>query len=250
MNDRFLQDQVALITGAARGIGFEVASELARAGARVVVLDVREPEAGAVAQQLCNEGREAIGLGADVTRKDQVAAATQAVIARWGRLDILINNAGICPMTPLADITEAEWDLVLGVNLKGAFLCSQAVAPIMRQQQHGKIVSIASSAGQMGGLAVGLHYSASKAGIFGLTKSLARILAPDVQVNAVAPGTTATEMIHGWDENAVANIVKQIPLKRLGQPSDVAGAVLFLVSPQANFITGQTISVNGGLLMP
>ncbi len=102
----------------------------------------------------------------------------------------------------------------------------------------------------MGGLAVGLHYSASKAGLFGLTKSLARILAPDVQVNAVAPGTTATEMIHGWDENAVANIVKQIPLKRLGQPSDVAGAVLFLVSPQANFITGQTISVNGGLLMP
>ena len=249
MTDQLLHDQVALITGAARGIGFEIAAELARAGARVAILDVREPEAKAAAQQLHAEGHDAIGLGADVTRKDQVAAAVQAVIDQWGRIDILINNAGICPLTPLADISEAEWDLVLGVNLKGAFLCSQAVAPIMRRQQHGKIVSIASSAGQMGGLAVGLHYSASKAGILGLTKSLARILAPDVQVNAVAPGTSATDMIQGWDENAVANIVKQIPLKRLGQPSDVAGAVLFLVSPQAAFITGQTLSVNGGLLM-
>jgi 3-oxoacyl-[acyl-carrier protein] reductase len=250
MTDRFLLDQVALVTGAARGIGVEIAAELAQAGARVAVLDVREAAAKSAAQQLRDGGREAIGLGADVTRRDQVVAAIQAVIDQWGRIDILINNAGICPMTPLADISEAEWDLVLGVNLKGAFLCSQAVAPGMQQQQHGKIVNIASSAGQMGGLAVGLHYSASKAGVLGLTKSLARILAPAIQVNAVAPGTTETDMIQGWDENAVANIVKQIPLKRLGQPSDVAGAVLFLVSPQAAFITGQTLSVNGGLLMP
>lgn len=250
MTNQFLLDQVALVTGAARGIGFEITSELARAGARVAVLDVREADARTAAQQLCDGGCEAIGLGADVTRQDQIVAAIQAVIDRWGRIDILINNAGICPMTPLADISEAEWDLVLGVNLKGAFLCSQAVVPVMRQQQRGKIVNIASSAGQMGGLTVGLHYSASKAGVLGLTKSLARILAPAIQVNAVAPGTTETDMIQNWDENAVDNIVKQIPLKRLGQPSDVAGAVLFLVSPQAAFITGQTLSVNGGLLMP
>jgi 3-oxoacyl-[acyl-carrier protein] reductase len=250
MTELFLLDQVALVTGAARGIGFEIASELAQAGARVAVLDVREADANAAAQQLCDDGLEAIGVGADVTRQDQVVAAIQSVIDQWGRIDILINNAGICPMTPLTDISEAEWDLVLGVNLKGSFLCSQAVAPVMSQQQHGKIVNIASSAGQMGGLAVGLHYSASKAGVLGLTKSLARILAPAIQVNAVAPGTTETEMIQDWDENAVATIVKQIPLKRLGQPSDVAGAVLFLVSPQAAFITGQTLSVNGGLLMP
>jgi len=250
MTDRFLSDQVALVTGAARGIGFEIAAELAQVGARVAVLDVREAEAKAAAQQLRDGGHEAIGLGADVTRKDQVAAAIQAVIDQWKHIDILINNAGICPMTPLAEISEAEWDLVLGVNLKGAFLCSQAVASAMRQRQRGKIVNIASSAGQMGGLAVGLHYSASKAGVLGLTKSLARILAPAIQVNAVAPGTTETDMIQGWDEDAVTNIVKQIPLKRLGQPSDVAGAVLFLVSPQAAFITGQTLSVNGGLFMP
>ena len=245
-----LTGKVALVTGAARGIGFEIASQLAQTGARVVVLDVREAEAKTAAQLLCDGGYEAIGLGVDVRYKDQVLAAIQAVIDQWGRIDILINNAGICPLPPFPDISEAEWDLVLAVNLKGAFLCSQAVAPVMRQQQHGKIVNIASSAGQMGGLAVGLHYSASKAGVLGLTKSLARILAPVIQVNAVSPGTTETNMIQDWDENAVANIVKQIPLKRLGQPSDVAGAVLFLVSPQATFMTGQTLSVNGGLLMP
>lgn len=250
MTDQFLLNQVALVTGAARGIGFEIASELAQAGARVVVLDVREADAKVAAQQLCDMGCESIGVGADVMSQDQVVEAIKAVLDQWGRIDILINNAGVCPTTPLANISEAEWDLVLGVNLKGAFLCSQAVAPVMDRQQYGKIVNIASSAGQMGGLAVGLHYSASKAGVLGLTKSLARILAPAIQVNAVAPGTTETNMIQDWDENAVANIVKQIPLKRLGQPSDVSGAVLFLVSPKAAFITGQTLSVNGGLLMP
>lgn len=250
MTDRFLMNQVALVTGAARGIGFEIASELAQAGARVAMLDMREAEAKIAAQQMCDAGRNAIGLGVDVTRQDQVAAAIKAVIGQWGHIDILVNNAGICPTTPFADISETEWDLVLAVNLKGMFLCSQAVAPAMLQQQGGRIVNIASSAGQMGGLAVGLHYSASKAGVLGLTKSLARILSPAVQVNAVAPGTTETGLIQEWDENALANIVKQIPLKRLGQPSDVAGAVLFLVSPQATFITGQTLSVNGGLLMP
>ncbi|CAG1015532.1 2-hydroxycyclohexanecarboxyl-CoA dehydrogenase [Anaerolineales bacterium] len=249
MTDQFLLNQVAIITGAARGIGFEIASQLAQAGARVAVLDVHEAEAKTAAQLLCDGGYEAIGLGADVRYKDQVLAAIQVVIDQWKRIDVLINNAGICPVTPFPDISEAEWDLVLGVNLKGAFLCSQAVAPFMRRQQYGRIVNIASSAGQMGGLAVGLHYSSSKAGTLGLTKSLARILAPEIQVNAVAPGTTETSLIENWDQGAVANIIKQIPLKRLGQPSDVAGAVLFMVSPQAAFITGQTLSVNGGLLM-
>ncbi len=250
MTGRFLMDQVALVTGAAGGIGLEIASELAQAGARVAILDMRETEAKAAAQKMCDAGLQAIGLGADVIRQAQVAAAIKAVIGQWGRIDILVNNAGICPTTPFADISETEWDLVLGVNLKGMFLCSQAVAPAMLQQQGGRIVNIASSAGQMGGLAVGLHYSASKAGVLGLTKSLARILSPAVQVNAVAPGTTETGLIQEWDQNVLANIMKQIPLKRLGQPSDVAGAVMFLVSPQAAFITGQTLSVNGGLWMP
>lgn len=250
MTDQPLSNLVALVTGAASGIGYEIASLMALKGARVAVLDVRPTETMAAAQVLRELGTEALGLAADVTRKDQVTAAVQKVVEEWGAIDILVNNAGICPTTAFTDITEAEWDLVMGVNLKGMFLCSQAVAPIMLRAKGGKIVNIASSAGQMGGLAVGLHYSTSKAGVFGLTKSLARILAPSIQVNAVAPGTTETSLIQNWDPNALANIVKQIPLKRLGLPADVAGAVMFLVSPQTTFITGQTISVNGGLFMP
>ena len=171
------------------------------------------------------------------------------LLERFGRVDILVNNAGICPITPVEAITAEEWDLVLGVNLKGAFLCSQAVIPAMREQRSGKIINIASSAGQMGGLAVGLHYSASKAGLFGLTKGLARILAPDIQVNAVSPGTTESEMTSDWTQQAIDGIVSKIPAGRLGRPADVAAAVRFLVSDEANFITGQTLSVNGGLLM-
>ena len=250
MTDQPLSNLVALVTGAASGIGYEIASLMALKGARVAVLDVRPTETMAAAQVLRELGTEALGLAADVTRKDQVRAAVQSVVEEWGAIDILVNNAGICPTTAFADITETEWDLVMGVNLKGMFLCSQAVAPIMLRAKGGKIVNIASSAGQMGGLAVGLHYSTSKAGVFGLTKSLARILAPSIQVNAVSPGTTETNLIQNWDPNALTNIVKQIPLKRLGLPADVAGAVMFLVSPQTTFITGQTISVNGGLFMP
>ena len=250
MTDQLLSGHVALVTGAANGIGYEIASLMASNGCRVAVLDVRPAEAMAAAGRLRELGLEAMGLAADVTRKDQISAAVQSVLEQWGSIDILVNNAGICPTTAFADISEAEWDLVMGVNIKGMFLCSQAVAPIMQRGNGGKIVNIASSAGQMGGLAVGLHYSTSKAAVFGLTKSLARILAPNIQVNAVAPGTTETSLIQDWDESALANIVKQIPLKRLGQPADVAGAVMFLVSPQTTFITGQTISVNGGLFMP
>jgi len=152
-------------------------------------------------------------------------------------------------MTSVEDISLEEWNRVLGVNLTGAFLCSQAVIPVMRAQRSGKIISIASNAGQMGGLAVGVHYSASKAGILGLTKGLARILAPDIQVNAVAPGTTESPMTNDWSRETLERLVRQIPAGRLGRPSDTAAAVLFLASGEADFITGQTLSVNGGLLM-
>ena len=211
---------------------------------------MRPAEVETAAQSLRAKGLDAIGLAADVSRKDQVTAAAQKLADHWGTIHILVNNAGICPTTPFAEISEAEWDKVMAINLKGMFLCSQAVAPLMLAGEGGKIINIASSAGQMGGLAVGLDYSTSKAGVFGMTKSLARILAPTILVNAVSPGTTETNLIEGWDDNALAGIVKQIPLKRLGQPSDVAGAVLFLAAPQTVFITGQTISVNGGLYMP
>lgn len=244
-----LEDKVAVVTGGARGIGFAIGLQLARASARVALADLNGDQVKQAAHELVDVGYEAMAIVADVSEVAQVRAMAQAVLDQWGRIDILVNNAGICPTTPVDEITPDEWDLVLGVNLKGAFLCSQAVIPTMREQCSGKIVNIASSAGQMGGLAVGLHYSASKAGILGLTKSLARILAPDIQVNAVSPGTTETDMTREWGQDTIDSIVSKIPAGRLGRPSDVAAAVLFLASDDAGFITGQTLSVNGGLLM-
>ncbi len=243
------EDKVAIVTGSARGIGLAIGQELAKAGARVALVDLKADLAEQAATQLRGAGYEALAVAADVSDEAQVRAMAQQALNRWGQIDILVNNAGICPVTPYEEITVEEWDLVLGVNLKGAFLCSKAVAPIMRKQHSGKIINIASSAGQMGGLAVGLHYSASKAGMFGLTKGLARILAPDIQVNAVSPGTTESEMTSGWDQAATDSIVSKIPAGRLGRPVDVAAAVLFLASDLTEFITGQTLSVNGGLLM-
>jgi 3-oxoacyl-[acyl-carrier protein] reductase len=249
MSEMMFEDKVAIVTGSARGIGLAIGQELAKAGARVALVDLKADLAEQAATQLRSAGYEALAVAADVSDEAQVRAMAQQALNRWGQIDILVNNAGICPVTPFEEITVEEWDLVLGVNLKGAFLCSKAVAPIMRKQHSGKIINIASSAGQMGGLAVGLHYSASKAGMFGLTKGLARILAPDIQVNAVSPGTTESEMTSGWDQAATDSIVSKIPAGRLGSPVDVAAAVLFLASDLTEFITGQTLSVNGGLLM-
>jgi 3-oxoacyl-[acyl-carrier protein] reductase len=249
LREAMFDQQVAIVTGAARGIGFAIAQAFAEGKARVALVDLQADLAEQAAAQLRQEGCQAIAVAADISQPDQVARMVERVLEHWGRVDILVNNAGICPITSLEAITVQEWDLVMSVNLKGAFLCSQAVAPIMRRQKMGKIINIASSAGQMGGLAVGLHYSASKAGLFGLTKGLARILAPEIQVNAVSPGTTESEMTSGWDQAAIDSIVSKIPAGRLGRPDDVAAAVLFLASESAGFITGQTLSVNGGLLM-
>ncbi len=244
-----LKNKIAIVTGAGRGIGFEIGRILAAAGAGTVLVDIDGPRAEQAAARLRNDGLAAIGVAADVCNSDQVQAVVDQTLREWHQVDILVNNAGICPITPVEEISSEEWDLVLAINLKGAFLFSQAVIPTMRRRKTGKIINIASSAGQMGGLAVGLHYSASKAGLLGLTKGLARILAPHVQVNAVSPGTTESEMTSSWDQEAIDNIVSKIPAGRLGLPSDVAGAVRFLASEEADFITGQTLSVNGGLLM-
>ena len=249
MSANRLDGKVAVVTGAGRGIGFEIAQWLAEAGARVGIADIHEPELEGAVQQVLAAGYTALALRADVSDQLQVKAMVDRVFRRWGRIDILVNNAGICPLTPVLEITPDEWDRVLEINLKGAFLCSQAAIPVMTAQQSGKIINIASSAGQMGGIAVGLHYSASKAGLLGLTKSLARMLAPKIQVNAVSPGTTESEMTRSWDDTAINNIIRQIPAGRLGRPSDIAAAVLFLASDEASFITGQTINVNGGLVM-
>ncbi len=243
-----LKGRVALITGGARGIGLATATALGQRGADVALVDV-DGKALAGAAAAC--GDRALALEADVSRAADVQRAVGAAVARFGGLHILVNNAGICPLTPFPEIVEEEWDRVLAINLKGAFLCCQAALPhLQRSGPQGRIINIASVAGQMGGVLVGAHYAASKAGLIALTKSLARLLAPDgVTVNCIAPATTATELTAAWPESLREQVRAQIPLGRLATPGEVAEAVCFLAADGAAFITGATLDVNGGLFL-
>ncbi len=244
-----LAGKVAIITGGARGLGLAIAEQMALAGAKVALVDVKAVLVNAAAKSLEAKGYTAMPVVADVSDGTSVRAAVEAVTSAWGRVDILVNNAGICPLTPPEEITEAEWDRVLAVNLKGTFLFSQAVMPVMRRQHSGKIINMTSSAAQTGGLIAGLHYSASKGGIISLTRSLARLLAPEIQVNAVSPGMIDTPMTDGWSDAVKDNALRQMPLHRMGQPDDVAWAVLYLASEASDFIVGHTLAVSGGLYM-
>lgn len=245
-----LKDRVAIVTGAARGIGRAIAVALAREGARVAALDLDLVQLDDLVGQGRTRGGEMLALSVDVTRKEQIQEAVGQVLARWGRIDILVNNAGIYDVLPIEAISEEQWDRVLAVNLKGAFLCCQAVIPTMKRQGSGSIVSMASSAGKSGGTLSGAHYAVSKAGVICLTKQLARELGPHgITANAVAPGRIDTPMIHLASDEENEAFRLRTPLGRLGTPEDVAGAVVFLVSDEASFITGEIVDVNGGLLI-
>ncbi len=243
-----LTGRTAFITGAARGIGLATAVALAQRGVHVALIDIDLAALEPAAQSV---GGQALAVPADVSQQDDVRRAIELTIERFGRLDILVNNAGICPLSDFNQITEAEWDRVLAVNLKGAFLCCQAALPHLRKSgQQGRIVNIASVAGQMGGVAVGAHYVASKAGLIGLTKSLARLLAPEgVTANCLAPSATTTDLTADWPEAVQAQVKAQIPLGRFAWPEEIAEAVCFLVSERASFITGATFDMNGGLYL-
>jgi len=243
-----LGGRTALVTGAARGIGLAIASAIAGHGANVALVDV-DPAALKKATRLAGQG--ALPVTADVGQPDDVHRAVDTTVERFGGLDILVNNAGICPLTAFAEISASEWDQVLSVNLKGAFLFCQAALPHLRRSgQQGRIINIASVAGQMGGVTIGAHYAASKAGLIGLSKSLAQLLAADgVTVNCVAPGTTETALTISWSEAARDAVREKIPLGRFAQPDEIAEAVCFLATDRAAFITGTTIDVNGGLYL-
>ena len=242
-----LAGRAALVTGAARGIGLAIAQALSQRGAQVALVDVD----GKAARDAACLIPGALPLEADVSRALDVQRAVDTTVEQFGGLDILVNNAGICPLTAFADIAEDEWDRVLAIDLKSAFLCCQAALPHLRRSgRQGRIVNVASAGGQMGGLAVGAHYAAAKAALIALGKSLARLLASDgVTVNCVSPGTTETGLVASWSDEIQAGVRAQIPLGRFGRPTEIAEAVCFLVSDGAAFITGATLDINGGLLM-
>ena len=245
-----LEGKIAVVTGGARGIGKAISQTLAKEGAHVILCDLDYKSAQSTANDIQNQGFVASAVKMDVSRGEEVKRVFEDILSKYARVDILINNAGICSLTPFEEISEEEWDKVISVNLKGTFLCSQKVTRAMISQRGGKIVNIASLAGKVGGIVVGAHYSAAKAGIICLTKSLAKRMAPyGVNVNAVAPGPIKTEMTEAWPEEQKEKFRRSIPLGHFGNPQDVAETVLFLVSDRARFITGEIIDVNGGILM-
>ena len=245
-----LAGKAALVTGAARGIGFQIASLLAREGASLALLDLSPGETALAAKKLSAEsGAKTIALCGNVAVEADCAGAVDKTMEVFGRLDILVNNAGITKDNLALRMKESDFDAVISVNLKGAFLMAKAASRIMLKQHSGRIINISSVVGQMGN-AGQVNYSASKAGLIGFTKSLAREFASrDVLVNAVAPGFILTKMTEGLKDEAKQKLLEMIPLGRLGTPEDVAHAALFLAGSGSAYITGQVIAVNGGIYM-
>ena len=244
-----LKEKVAVITGSARGIGKSIARRLAKDGATVVICDLSMEDVSATVDELRSEGAEAFPIEANVTSMASVETMFDKVMEEFGKVDILVNNAGITRDALLVRMDESAWDSVLAVNLKGTFNCTKCVAKIMMKQKSGKIVNIASVMGLIGNVGQA-NYSASKAGVIGLTKSAAKELGRrNINVNAVAPGYIATKMTEILPEKEKEKILELIPLGCLGYPEDVANAVAFLLSDSARYITGQVLQIDGGLVM-
>ncbi|MFA5096838.1 MAG: 3-oxoacyl-[acyl-carrier-protein] reductase [Candidatus Omnitrophota bacterium] len=244
-----LKDKVALITGGARGIGRAIAMAFAGEGADIVVADVNLEIARKTASEIEGLGRKALALEMDVTDYAKVEEGVNKILDKFGKVDILVNNAGITKDNLILRMSQGEWDAVLNVNLKGTFNCIKAVSRPMVKQRGGKIISIASIIGLMGN-AGQANYAASKAGIIALTKTVAKELASrNINANAVAPGFIQTDMTAKLPEDVRAKMLELIPLAKLGLPQDVANVCLFLASEESGYITGQVITVDGGMVM-
>jgi NAD(P)-dependent dehydrogenase (short-subunit alcohol dehydrogenase family) len=255
-----LKDHVAIVTGAGRGIGRATAMELARMGADVVVAELDVAGAERTAGEISRLGRRAVAVPTDVTKRAALTAMVERARTEFGRIDILVNNAGIYRAAKTLDITEEHWDAVMDINAKAVFFASQAVLPTMIEQKRGAIVSLASMAGKIGSL-TNLPYNASKAAVISMTKSLALAHAADgIRVNCVCPGFVETDMwsVVSREQGALLGMsaeeftkrrAAQVPLGRMERPEDVANVIAFLVSPRGEYLTGQAISVDGGLVM-
>jgi 3-oxoacyl-[acyl-carrier protein] reductase len=245
-----LKGKVALVTGAAKGIGKAVALALAREGANVAVnYSHSKADAEEVKNSIMAIGGQAVAVKADVSKKAQVARMVENVRTKLGDIDILVNNAGIVNACKIENIPEAEWDRVFAINLKGTFLCCQAVLPFMKQRKSGTIVNISSVSAKIGGINSAASYAASKAGVSCFTIQLAKEALPfHIRVNAIAPGAIDTSLLDFYGPAARDNLAKAKPLG-LGKPEDIAEALVFLVSDKARFITGEILDVNGGIVM-
>ena len=244
-----LKDKVALVTGGARGIGRAIALTFAREGADIVVADVNLEIAQQTVLEIQDLGRKAMALEMDVTSYEKVEEGINKILDKMGKVDILVNNAGITKDNLLLRMSQADWDAVINVNLKGTFNCIKAVSKPMIKQRSGRIISIASIIGLIGNPGQA-NYAASKAGIIALTKTVAKELASrNVNANAVAPGFIQTEMTAKLPEDIKKKMLEAIPLAKLGTPQDVANICLFLASDEASYITGQVITIDGGMVM-
>jgi len=242
-----LAGQVAIVTGAAKGLGRAIAVTLARCGAKVACIDVNAESLAETVNIIRSNGGTAEPMACDVTDSNRVGAVVDEVVKLWGGLQILVNNAGVTRDNMIIRMKDDQWDMVIDINLKGTFLFTRAAAKPMMKGRQGRIINIASVSGLMGNPGQA-NYSASKAGVIGLTRTVARELAGrNITINALAPGFIATDMTAALGEEILQEVRKQIPLGRLGDPQDVADAVLFLASDAASFITGHVLTVDGGL---
>jgi len=245
-----LEGKVAIVTGASRGIGRSVAIALAEAGAKVVINYAGNLAAAEEVKNIIEAaGGQALLMQADVASDEAVASMVKETIESFGRIDILVNNAGITRDNLLMRMKEGDWDAVMNTNLKGIFMCTKAVSRVMMKQKYGKIINMTSVVGITGN-AGQANYAAAKAGVIGFTKSMAKELASrNITVNAIAPGFINTDMTAGLPDQVKEELITKVPVGYLGSPEDVAAAVLFLVSDGAKYITGQTLNVDGGMVM-
>jgi 3-oxoacyl-[acyl-carrier protein] reductase len=245
-----MKDRVAIVTGAATGIGKAAADELAFRGAHAVIADIDTKGGEAAAAELRAKGLAASYLRLDIGKVDDIRRGVREAVERFSRIDILVNNAGLYSTVPIPEMSEAEWDRVMGVNLKGTFFLSKEVLAHMVGRRYGKIVNIASLAGKRGGVTSGVNYGASKAGVISLTKYLATYAAPyGINVNAVVPGFAETKMFRMNSPEKIEALLKTIPLGRVAKPEELAKAIAFLASDDASYVTGEIMDVNGGIHM-